>query len=350
MENNIDKYNDLSLLRDEIKIISSDELNYAVSKGRYVDCIYASTSDSGIEKAAELSERQEYLKFIKTCRDKLKLQKLLYGSNFFSRVLTHASLSELDDKKKYVIKPNKGTGSMDISMGIGNSLKNRFIEIADAKKDFIIEEYIEGIEYSAEYMIHEGKIFLMAIFRKYNHSHNMQQEIMHELIEYNERIDNELSAEIEKILKCTNAYTINTFLHIEFKLKEDSIHVIEINPRLCGSLLPFALKYMYNGLDFDRLFVEVITNKVNPNQLAQINDYKNKSRLDKIIICSTTSPERSLEMIDYFKDNSIVIEMHRVNENFISNCSDFRGRHSTFMVHGNLNLSVMKKILDVADE
>ena len=126
---NIKKYSDLDSLKHSMNILSSHELNQQILSGKSSGRLYASTSDSQIFKAFVLSNKKEDTKFVETCRDKLKLQNLLYSNTFFAKRLSINTLDELNLTSLYVVKPNKGTGSMNILIDNGNQLKIDCLEL-----------------------------------------------------------------------------------------------------------------------------------------------------------------------------------------------------------------------------
>ena len=97
---------------------------------------------------------------------------------------------------------------MNIFIDEGRRLQVNCLELANSKSDYIVETFVDGNEYSAEFIVHNGQLQLIAIFRKYTHNLFKQQEIMHVLERYDDNVNKQLSDEINKVLKNVHAFSI----------------------------------------------------------------------------------------------------------------------------------------------
>lgn len=106
--------------------------------------------------------------------------------------------------------------------------------------EILIEEYIEGIEYSVEVL--NGKI--ISIVQKYTENFI---EIGHDLpANLTDKKKMLIENKVNQFLKISN-YTFGV-LHIELKVNDTGVHFIEANPRVAGGRIPELIRQVY-GID-----------------------------------------------------------------------------------------------------
>ena len=145
-----------------------------------------------------------------------------------------------------VLKPTKGTASnkvIKISTENINSLLVKNI-IKDCKRDeLVIEEFIEGDEYAYEGMLINSELSNFVVFEKplvfvepffeesiYMTPSNLDEEII-----------DEVKDKIQ--MACKEIGLTNGPIHAEFKVINNEIFIIEINPRMIGGLCSRCLSF-----------------------------------------------------------------------------------------------------------
>ena len=158
-----------------------------------------------------------------------------------------------------IVKPTDRSGSRGIMR------VERFDEIAPAvreavrnsfEKKAIIEEYIEGNEYSCECISYQGRHHVLAVTKKYTTGYPHFIETGH--MEPPELSEIEMNRVKEFIPKALTALEIeNGASHSEFKLDADgNVRIIEIGSRMGGDCIGSHLVALSSGYDFVRMVIE----------------------------------------------------------------------------------------------
>lgn len=125
------------------------------------------------------------------------------------------------------------------------------------EKKAIVEEFIEGDEYSMETISYQGKHHYLATTKKFTTG-------APHFIETGHQQPSNLSDEINQraknvVLKALDALHIeNSAGHSEFKVDTDgNIHLIEIGARMGGDCIGSDLVYLSTGSDFMKIVIDV---------------------------------------------------------------------------------------------
>jgi len=145
-----------------------------------------------------------------------------------------------------VLKPTNGTASNKVIKLESNSIQTESIyEIIDECYDnrFIIEEFVDGMEYAFEGMLINSKLHRFTIFDKplifaepyfeesiYIAPSNLSQETISKITLQLENATKKLGLE-------------NGPIHAEFKIIDNELFIIEINPRMIGGLCSRCLNF-----------------------------------------------------------------------------------------------------------
>lgn len=158
-----------------------------------------------------------------------------------------------------IVKPTDRSGSRgickieceeELKAAVGKAVLESF------EKRAIIEEYIEGNEYSCEAISFSGNHYVLAFTKKYTTGapdfietgHMQPSDIPTEIQDY-----------VVKQIKCgLDALEIKTGAsHTEFKLTNDGkIRIIEIGARMGGDCIGSDLVYLSTGYDFLKMTLE----------------------------------------------------------------------------------------------
>ena len=168
-----------------------------------------------------------------------------------------------------VLKPIYGTASKSV-LKINNVEKNKEqIEklMQDCfDQDLVIEEYIDGKEYALEGTIINSELKKIVIFDK-------PVEYKHPYFEESIYITpSELSSEVEKRVvsivdkACKKIGLEDGPVHVEFKINENQIFIIEVNPRMIGGLCSRCLSFGLFKVSLEEIILHAFMN----NELKNI--------------------------------------------------------------------------------
>ena len=172
---------------------------------------------------------------------------------------------KLDDFKfPVIVKPTDRSGSRgitkvysmdEIEAAVHYSTKDSF------EKSAIIEEFIEGNEYSCECISYHGKHHFLAFTKKYttgspNFIETGHCEPSDIRLEDQEKIR-------ENIFKALDALNVqNSASHTEFKIDENgNFGIIEIGARMGGDCIGSDLVRISTGYDFVKMVIDVAVRK-----------------------------------------------------------------------------------------
>lgn len=128
-------------------------------------------------------------------------------------------------------------------------------------KEVIIEEFIEGNEYSCESISFAGKHTVLQITKKYTTGAPHFIETGHK--EPSDIPADKLEKIKEQILKALTALQISYGAsHAEFKVDEEwNAHIIEIGARMGGDCIGSDLVHLSTGFDFVRMVIDTALGK-----------------------------------------------------------------------------------------
>lgn len=215
-----------------------------------------------------------------------------------------------------IVKPTDRSGSRSITkINNQDELKEA---VKRAKQDSfenkaIVEEYIEGDEFSIEGITYRGNHSFLAITRKKTTGAPHFIETGHiqpaDLLEYQERAIKEMVSKALDALEVTNSA-----FHAEFKIgADDSIRIIEIGARMGGDCIGSDLVEISTGYDYKKMVLDVAMgkapdfNKIAKPRIALIKFILTKQDLEKLEKIEKEKPE-----IIYFKSEIDDVNAHEV--------------------------------------
>lgn len=171
-----------------------------------------------------------------------------------SRMITFANELNINDLKyPLIIKPVDRSGSRGIYKVQKVEELNKAIEKAKEQsfqKKILVEEYVEGKEYSVEYISFKGKHVFLAMTEKYTSGAPHFIETGH--IEPSEIDENQIK-QVKKVVEhALNSLGITIGAsHTELKIDDEgSIKIIEIGARMGGDFIGSHLVPLSTGYDF----------------------------------------------------------------------------------------------------
>ena len=218
-------------------------------------------------------------KYSSICTNKFKMREAFKKNNI--KVPNYILVSEdlnydiSDLKFPVIVKPTDRSGSRGVTKienkeDIENAIKYA-IQYSFEKK-VIIEEYIEGNEYSCECISSKGKHYFLTITKKYTtgaphfiETGHMQPSLLS---------DDMISKVKEEVFKGLDALKVeNGASHSEFKIDDEgNIRIIEIGARMGGDCIGSDLVKISTGYDYLDLLLKVSLGK--DIELKKENDPK----------------------------------------------------------------------------
>ena len=180
--------------------------------------------------------------------------KFILADNGFDRSMI------ADFRFPIIVKPTDRSGSrcvmkLDSPEGIESAIAEACA--VSFEKKAIIEEYIDGDEYSMETISYQGEHHYLATTKKFTTG-------APHFIETGHKQPSDLSDEINDrakkvVLKALDALHIeNSAGHSEFKVDSNgNIHIIEIGARMGGDCIGSDLVYLSTGNDFMKMVIDV---------------------------------------------------------------------------------------------
>lgn len=183
---------------------------------------------------------------------------------FFKKVDETFLTKNANIKFPVIVKPTDRSGSRAITKLYDNEGLDRAVEKAvcnSFERKAIIEEYLDGAEYSMESISYHGHHTALAITKKYTTGHPNFIEIGH--IEPSGLSKDILDKAKMQIFKALDSLDIqNGASHAEFKVTDgEEIRIIEIGARMGGDCIGSDLVYMSTGYDYTKMVIDIALGK-----------------------------------------------------------------------------------------
>lgn len=162
-------------------------------------------------------------------------------------------------KKKMIIKPLDSSASKGVfSIQTEEDIKMYFNKTLDANRlqhSVLMEEYIEGTEFTVDGICINGKHYTLAISKKksFNYNENIADELYfsYEDEEYNYDELRNLNNKIVETTKLTYGMT-----HAEYKYRNGKFHLIEIAARGGGVYISTKIVPYLTGIDTVKILLD----------------------------------------------------------------------------------------------
>jgi len=170
-----------------------------------------------------------------------------------------------------VVKPRDNSGSRGVRLCLSESDCEKAIEDAlsySKEKSVLVEEFVEGDEYSVESLHFNNESHVIQITEKQTGPLPYFVETSHiQPASLSNSDENKIRILVEKIASCFQF--VNCASHIELKIKNDRIVVIEVSPRLGGDYITSKLVPLSTGINMEKALVDIslgITPKIEYKQ------------------------------------------------------------------------------------
>lgn len=176
------------------------------------------------------------------------------------------NLNDLDCTYPVIVKPRDNSGSRGVVFC--DNLKSLQIAVQEAfkytiKENVLVEEFIDGKEYSVESIHYHGESHIIQITEKMTTEFPYNVELGHIqpagiTSEQKDEIQ-QLINKIAHILKFENCAS-----HTELKINSDGIKIIETSPRLGGDFISSTLVPLSTGINVENLLIDISIGKALP--------------------------------------------------------------------------------------
>lgn len=242
----------------------------------------------------------------KISTNKYEMRKAFRNNNvktpLFEIIDNLQDLDKLNNMKfPIIVKPTDRSGSRAITKVENKEQLSKAVEDAiqsSFEKKAIVEEYIEGQEYSAEGITFNGKHKFLTITKKETTGAPNFIETGHiEPAGFSKEEEEKIYSQIIKALdalKITNSAT-----HTEFKINKDGeVRIIEIGARMGGDCIGSDLVQISTGYDYIKMVIDVamgiepVFEKVTIPKIAVIKFILNEKDMEKYIKVKSKMPDK----------------------------------------------------------
>ena len=224
-----------------------------------IDAIVTAATDKPLVMMARVAEKYGF-PFFSVETAQWSTDKFQMKQRFMERGVPCAkgrlvkSVEEVEDfEYPVIIKPRDNSGSRGVKLCRSKEeLEASFSEAFEVSKldTVLVEEFIEGPEYSIESLHYDGKSEVIQFTEKKTTEFPYNVEIGHiqpaKITEENQQKIREIVSLIGKALKFKNCPS-----HTELKINKRGIYVIETSPRLGGDYITSTLTPLSTGVNVE---------------------------------------------------------------------------------------------------
>jgi carbamoyl-phosphate synthase large subunit len=249
----------------------------AVVEKYSIDAIVTAATDKPLVMMARIAEKYGFPFYsVETAQwstDKYQMkQRFLEGDVPCARGrLIHTADEAKNLYFPLIVKPRDNSGSRGVKLCRSmEELQTSMSEALEVSKldTVLVEEFIEGPEYSIESLHHDGKSEVIQFTEKKTTEFPYNVELGHiqpaNISEENKQKIREIISKIGKAL-----HFVNCPSHTELKINERGIFVIETSPRLGGDYITSTLTPLSTGVNLeDELLRMALGEGINPKPQA----------------------------------------------------------------------------------
>lgn len=237
----------------------------AVVENYGIDAIVTAATDKPLVMMARVAEKYGFpfysVETAKWSTDKFQMkQRFLEGGVPCAKGRLVKSVSEVEDfEYPVIIKPRDNSGSRGVKLCRSKEeLEASMSEAFEVSKldTVLVEEFIEGPEYSIEGLHYDGKAEEIQFTEKKTTEFPYNVELGHKqpanLTEEQKDSIKVIVAKIGKALKFENCPS-----HTELKINERGVFVIETSPRLGGDYITSTLVPLSTGINMEDMLLHI---------------------------------------------------------------------------------------------
>ena len=272
------------------------------------------------------------------------------SNGFELEMTTLDRIDPLDFSEAWVVKPSDRSGSLAVekvwSVESAKKAAVKAIEASFSKK-CVIENFLNGDEFSAEMVSFQGTHKLVAVTKKSTTGAPYFVETAHYMPA--PLTEDQLSKVKSAVITALNALEItNGISHAEFRINGDKISMIEVGGRMGGDYIGTHLVPLSTGINFLEVAIAISTNTFNWNMLNDIKsrpvgvNFINTTEAKDEVVVAQPKTVLSREIIE----QSLDCEVGQVVKKTASSCTRYgyviyRGEEITrgeLLAHFGVNL------------
>ena len=234
-------------------------------------------------------------------------QRFMLGGVPFAKGKLAKTVDDVDDFEfPVIVKPRDNSGSRGVKLCRDRQeLKECIAEAMEFSHldTVLVEEFIEGQEYSIESIHYDGKSRVIQFTEKKTTEFPYNVELGHiQPAMLSDEVKDEIRDIVEKIAKALNFNNCGS--HTELKIGPRGITVIETSPRFGGDFITSTLVPLSTGLNIDDLLIDIsIGNKLSDNDLRLV-----KNRCSGVVFFNL--PEGKIEKIGNLDELNTIKGLH----------------------------------------
>lgn len=285
---------------DAFEIVGGQDFDgtCAVVEKYGVDAIVTAATDKPLVMMARVAEKYGFPFYsIETAQwstDKYQMkQRFLEGGVPCARGRLIAKAEEADDLYyPLIVKPRDNSGSRGVKLCRNKEeLQEAMLEALQYSHldTVLVEEYIEGQEYSIEGLHYEGKSEVIQFTEKTTTEFPYNVELAHKQpANLTEEQKNDIRELVSKIANCMHFE--NCPSHTELKINERGIFIIETSPRLGGDYITSTLVPLSTGINIEDQLLNIALGEKVDTQTGRVDKASG--------VCFFCLPEGVVKSID----------------------------------------------------
>ena len=265
---------------DAFEVVAGDNFNGTlfVAKKYNVSGIITAATDKPLVMMARVAKELSLPYFSKETAI-ISTDKLLMKQRFIDNEIPCArgfvisdtnGLDKLDIFFPVIVKPRDNSGSRGVIYCSDIESANDALKEASLftkKENVLVEEFIEGKEYSIEGIHYNGKNHVIQVTEKETTNFPYNVEIGHlQPADISGDQRDQINTLINNIANALHFE--NCASHTEIKINSNGIFVIETSPRLGGDFISSTLVPLSTGINMEDILIDIaISNEIKPDNL-----------------------------------------------------------------------------------
>jgi len=330
-----------------------------ITRNELPEIIITACTDQALVTMTYVAEKMQLPSYL-SYKTALNLTNKVYMKNIFKKnkiptsgfiIQSKPDIDNNQIKLNYpiVVKPSDCNSSVGISKvidknGLENAVKEAYL--FSRSNQVIIEEFVNGEEFSIDAFVSEGKASIISITKLKKIKQNIDRFTIVQSILENELTDKQLSELSYIIQQIADGFKLrNSPLLIQVLINDNDISVIEFSARMGGGSKHQFIKYV-TGYDIMNAYLDLFFNDKNKYSVSK--DIRHASMNFVYVQPGIFSGINNIENLKADKLITDYYQYKRFNTNIVKSISS-SDRVLGFMVIGNTEVDHNSKISKIDD-